>query len=230
MTYSQISQPPPSVPPPVVDFGWYYGTTPTRLPEYSYIVSTTPPVSYPPGHTVLTSSTTVGTSSFTLPVASTAAFEATGVITLNDGTTHTNVSYAGKTSNTFTGCIATISHTFNTGTPIYDPRFYVDDMPLLQTIMFDALDAHNLGLPITTAAASAPIISYQWNLGNGTTGYGSSTSIEYTYSMPVPSIQATLTVRDSLNRQFSVAHKLNLQSLHVPFGYDIKVSQGSGRT
>jgi hypothetical protein len=232
MTYSLINKPPTTPPPPVVDFGWYYGITPLRLHEYTYSVGTS---NYPPGRTTVAGSSVVmsTTTPFTIAVGSTASFEnPPGFIKLDNSTNHSTCSFTGMTGTTFTGCLTTkgsTTATYVAGTPLYDPRFYVDEMPLRQPITFDAQDAQGLGLPVTTAASGAPIISYYWSFGNGYTGRGSNASTEYTYSAVPPSIQCTLTVIDALNRQFSTAKQLNLQNLTGIYGQSIHIGQGADR-
>jgi hypothetical protein len=232
MAYSLINKPSTIPPPPIVDFGWYYGLTPERLGEEVYTVGTN---LYPPANTVIAgaSVTMSATTPFSIAVGSTSSFEnPPGQIKLDNGTHHSLCSYSGMTSTTFTGCLTISGSTTTTylaKVPVYDPRFYVDEMPLHQPITFDAIDSQGLGLPVTTTASGAPIVSYLWNFGNGATGRGTNASTEYTYSAVPPSIQCTLTVTDTLNRQFSVAHQLNLQNLSSIYGRSIHVGPGTGR-
>ena len=201
----------------------YYGETFARLPEYQFKVGTN---SYPPAHTVLQASVTLSTTTpFTLSVGSTNSFEVpspsvTGLIRIDSGSAHADVTYTGMTAITFTNCLSVSkTTTFGVGTPVYDPRMYVDELPLQQTITFDAVDSQNLGLPKIITAPDAPIISYRWNFGNGQTGFGSTSTTEYVYSTAPPSIQATLTVVDALNRTYATSHPLNIENFTGTFGY-----------
>jgi hypothetical protein len=125
------------------------------------------------------------------------------------------VNYTGMTSTSFTGCIGGTG-SYNSGAQIYDPRFYVDQLPLGSPITFDALDAQGLGLPVV--AATIPIINYQWDFGNGLTGFGSAATTQYTYGAPPPSAQCTLTVTDALGRQYSTAKRLNIETSAPIYG------------
>lgn len=206
-----INQRPVPLPDPIVNFGWYYGVSPTRLSEYTYAVGTD---KYPPGHTTLTANVTLPNA--TIPVASTASFSiGPGSIKLDNGTNHTLVNYTGMTATSFTGCTGGTG-TFNSLVQVYDPRFYVDQLPLNVGVTFDAVDSQGLGLPGVQAVV--PIINYAWNFGNGLTGFGSTATTKYTYGAPPPSAQATLTVTDSLGRQYSTAKRLNIQTAIPVFG------------
>lgn len=218
----------------IADFGWYYGLSPTRLPEDVYVING---ITYPPGRGTLG-----GTGSLTLPAstiptnfanlrAMKTEFEATGTIVLNNYiSSHTTVMYTGLAIvggfPSFTGCTGG-SGTFTVGTPIYDPRFYVDQMPLGDLITFDAVDHEGLGLPVTVAPAGVNVVNYQWNFGNGEIGYGTFASTTYIYNQPPPAIQATLTVTDSLGRTASVAHRLNLVALASIFGTALRERQSN---
>lgn len=202
---SLITHRPQQQPKPIVDFGWYYGTTPTRLPEYTYQVDTT---TFPPGFTTLTANITLPTA--TIAVSDTSSFSVgPGTIKLDNGTIHTLVQYQSMTATSFTGCTGGTG-TFNSGVQVYDPRFYVDQMPINAEITFDAVDSQGLGLP--TVQATVPILDYHWDFGNGFTGFGSTATTQYNYGAPPPSTQCTLTVTDALGRQFSTAKRLNIEN------------------
>lgn len=216
----------PAPPPVICDYGWYYGTvsSPQRLSGLSYTVGTS---SYPPA------ATTVAGGSVTLPtnsnitVASTARLESTGWVTFYGGNTnHTSCPYT-VVDGTHIACTGG-SGTFATGTPVYDPRFYVDSMPLRQQVIFDAIDFNNLGLPKLTVPPGISIVLYQWNFGNGQTGFGPYASVTYPFSKPVASIQTSLTVFDNLGRSFSCAKRLNHQSLSPVYVTSLRQIKATG--
>lgn len=215
-----ITQRPIPQPAPIVDFGWYYGVSPTRLGEFTYDDQGDSPGNlWPPGRTTLTGNITLPVA--TIAVASTASFSVgPGTIKLDNGANHTTVNYTGMTGTSFTGCTGGTG-TFATGVQVYDPRFYVDQLPLNQPITFDAVDSHGLGLPIVQA--TVPIINYQWNFGNGFTSFGTTATTEYTFGAPPPSIQCTLTVTDALGRQYATAKRLNIQTAIPIYGTVRKV-------
>lgn len=230
---SNVNQIPGSVPPIVCDFGWYFGLIPTRLPEFSYVING---ITYPPGKTTLG-----GLSPITLPLATIpsnfgtlpqlqAAFEVPGSFVLNNGLTQQTVKYTGFALSgglpSFTGCTGGVG-TFNVGTPLYDPRFYVDDMPLNALITFDAVDHLGLGLPTTLVPLGSTVINYQWDFGDGQIGYGPFATQTYTYPVVPPGIQATLTVTDATGRTSSCAHRLNLQSLAPIWGTQLRERQSN---
>lgn len=218
----------PSIPPVICDFGWYYGSasSPQRLNEATFKVGNSP---YPPGATTLAGNVTLPTGS-SIVVASTSTLESSGMITFYGSlSNHITVPYVvtDATHITVTGGTGT----FASGTPVYDPRFYVDQMPLHQNIVFDCIDSNNLGLPTLTVPPGITVVLYQWNFGNGLTGFGPYASTTYTYAAPVPSAQCSLTVHDSLGRSFSCAKRLNQQALTPLFVTslrEVKVT-GGGR-
>lgn len=229
--YRLVNNPPPPVGLPTVDFGWYYGVGDLRVDEYKYEVGTS---TYPPCVTTLSSPVTLSpTTPFTISVASTTGFETPGFVTLYDETNRIACSYIGKTATTFTGCLqvqnVSTPYTFAGGSSVYDARFYVDSMPLNQTITFDALNSLGLGTPVTIPASGTSIINYSWDFGNGSTGIGSEAVTIYTYSKAVPTIQATLTITDSKNRVFSTAKQLNLIAMTPATGAKISVGNGPSR-
>lgn len=221
-----VTTPAAVIPPPICDFGWYYGVTPSRLAEASFKVGS---ATYPPGATALSSSAVLSaTTPYTLNVGSTASFETTGRLVVNNNVAHQTVTYTGVTANTFTGCLGG-SGTFAAGTAVYDPRFYVDQAPLQQSITFDAIDSLGFGLPITIFDPASPVVNYRWNFGNGQTGFGATATVYYAFAA-APSIQTTLTITDSQGRLSSCAHRVNLQSLNNTFAATIRISQGPART
>lgn len=204
-------------PPILVDFGWYFDIG-QRNPEYTYQSGTG--VNYPPSHDTLASPVTLPSAgtTFTLTVHSTATFEApmrpSNTLVLNDGTHHVEITYAGSTSTTFTGCLCrTAGLTFASGTPIWDKRFYVDSLPLKHTVTFDAQDRLNLGLPTTYIPAGVTVTTYEWDFDNGLSGVGSYATTTFPYAAAPPSMQAKLVVTDLFDREFSCAKRINLKSL-----------------
>lgn len=216
-----------SVPPVTCDFGWWYGSssTPQRLVEASFSVGGK---TYPPGRTFITggSNVTLPTSS-NINVNSTTGLESSGWITFYGSTTiHTTVPYTivdGTHINVTGG-----TGTYASGTPVYDARFYVDQMPLHQVVTFDAIDSQNLGLPKVSVPTGLSIVLYQWNFGNGLTGSGPYASTTYSYSKPPESIRASLTVYDNLGRAFSCGKQLKQQSLMAVYGTSLREIQVTG--
>lgn len=196
--------------PVACDFGWYYSSG-QRLPEVTYSVDGN---SYPPGNTMTVGSQTLSTGGTSVLVASTANFESAGSVVFYGGALpnqRTTCSYT-VTDSTHLQCTGG-SGTFADGTPVFDPRFYVDATPLRQIITFDAVDSLSLGLPTVQVPSGVTIVSYRWDFGNGLIGVGPTATTTYTYSQPVASIQTSLTIYDSLGRRSSCAHHLNQQSL-----------------
>lgn len=220
---TKINTIPPTVQPVVCNFGWFYGVSPQRLAEASYVVGG---VLYPPGVTVTTSSVTLPVA--TIPVSSTASFETSGTLTIRNPSARQTITYTGVTPTSFTGCVGGTG-TYGSGSDVFDPRFYVDQAPLQQLITLDAIDSHNLGLPTTVAAPGYPIIDYRWDFGNGQLGYGPFASTTYTFNMATPSLQATLTVTDALGRHYSCAKRLNLLGFIPGHSTSVSTRQGSAR-
>lgn len=99
-----------------------------------------------------------------------------------------------------------------------------------QTVVFDATDALSLGLPKVVVPTGVSIISYAWDLGNGTTGVGPTISTTYAETTPPPDVAVTLTVHDSLGRRYTTTHPIELQALILPEGSQNWQRQGSART
>lgn len=203
---SHIYDPIVQAPLVVCDFGWYYGSvgTPERLPEVSFAWDGH---TYPPGATVLATTTTLPTSSIT--VASTSTFDNSGVLMIwQSASVHTLAAYTVTGSTTFS--VEGGSGTFLYNTPVFDPRFYIDSLPLSTNVIFDCLDGDGLGLPTLYVPEGVHITSYRWDFGNGTTAYGSNANTEYTYSTSPPSVPVSLTVVDNLGRTASCMHRVRL--------------------
>jgi hypothetical protein len=98
-------------------------------------------------------------------------------------------------------------------------RFFYYQTPLATLVTFDAVDSESLGLPKVYAPPGVSIVSYEWDFGNGETGYGSTASTTYTYNQGPPDLQVVLTIIDSLGRQYSTAHYLALESGIESIGY-----------
>lgn len=199
-----------STPPVVADFGWYYGSvaSPGRLPEFLFTVDG---VQYAPGVTTLSNSTTLPTA-LSIPVASTATLESSGSIVFYGGLAaglHTTAQYTVVDGSHIT-CVGG-SGTFAAGTPIFDPRFYVDSIPANTNVIFDAVDFNNLGLPTVQVPSGVSIISYRWDFGNGSVGVGPYASTIYNYGAGTPSLIVKLTVIDNFNRMSSCSHRIAIQ-------------------
>jgi hypothetical protein len=222
---SVVNTRPVPVAPVIPDFGWYYGITPTRLPEKTYQEGT---ATYPPGMTTLASATTFNPTSttpfsFSVNTPATSVFNTQSRVMIQDPTTYhwALVKYTGTTLTSglvsqFTGCLTIQTSTgssiaFSANAPVFDRRFYVDQAPLNQLVTFDTQDTQNFGLRKTVIPAGITVRQYFWDFGNGETAYGPQASTTYKLNQ-TPPIQVTLTVTDSLDREFSVAHPINLYS------------------
>lgn len=218
----------PSVPAPMTcDFGWYFGSlgSPQREPEASFSIGTT---QYPPGVTVTAGGSVTLPTNSNITVASTASFEPAGNVMFYAGLLSTQ-----HTMSPYTVVDATHIHctggsgTFATGTPVYDPRFYVDQLPLQRTVIFDAIDHNNLGLPTTSVPTGVQAVSYQWDFGNGQISYGPYATTQYPYNIGVSSLVAKLTVLDNLGRQVSCAHRVSFISQRALYGISLHEVQSS---
>jgi hypothetical protein len=215
---SSINQTPWTTPPILCDFGWVYGDSNLRLPEASYTVGTT---AYPPGKTTLGTNVTLPTTPITSGFSSLddlkAAFPAEGQFVIVGPSSHAVVNYTSLVTigggYGFGGCTTSATGTFSSGDVLYDPRDYVDSLPLHSVITFDAVDYYAQGNPKTVAPPGVTVLAYEWSFGNGQIGNGPIATTTYTYNQPPASVQATLTAVDSLGRRASCAHHLNLLDL-----------------
>lgn len=95
-------------------------------------------------------------------------------------------------------------------------------------VTFDAFDSETLGIPKTVIPAGIGVVEYSWDLGNGQNASGPlTTTIYYTAS---PDASATLTIIDSLGRQTSTTHRLNLIDFIFIEGSRNRVVEGSDRS
>lgn len=119
---------------------------------------------------------------------------------------------------------------WTSGGATYSSQYTSYTSVLNETVIFDATDSLSLGVPKTIVPAGIQVVSYEWDLGNGTTGVGPTISTTYNYTSPPPDAAATLTVIDSLGRQYSTTHPLNLLSLTPLTGAMNTQRQGTART
>lgn len=113
-----------------------------------------------------------------------------------------------------------------------DPRYQVYETPLNVAVTFDAGTSIvvGLGLPSCIVPQGVSIVSYNWDLGDGSTATGPTVSgIVYNQSKAAPDTAVTLTIVDSLGRRSSTTHPLYLQSLSQIFPSGSEVRLGSGR-
>ena len=101
--------------------------------------------------------------------------------------------------------------------------------PLNVLVTFDAIDSESLGLPTPAVPPGISIVSYQWNFGNGQTGFGPYAGTTFTYPVPVPGFQVSLSVVDSLGRTTSTARQINLLSIGL-VGGGYRESAGTARS
>jgi hypothetical protein len=126
---------------------------------------------------------------------------------------------------------ANLSYTIN-GT-LYPPpgvKYQASVTPMNQTIVFDGTDSLALGIPKTLVPTGIQIISWDWDLGNGTTARGPIASTTYNYTTPAPDTSATLVVVDSHGRRYSTTHPLNLVTMNPIYASTGSVRAGSGRS
>jgi hypothetical protein len=103
-------------------------------------------------------------------------------------------------------------------------KFYIT--PMNTTVVFDALDSQNLGIPKITVPTGIQVTSYEWDLGNGQTSEGALATTSYTYSQPPPDAAVTLRITDSLHRTYSATHRLNLRVYTHVYGTESRVVSG----
>ena len=132
--------------------------------------------------------------------------------------------YNTSTGNIFGNLIYTVAG--NTYPPS-GARFQDYITPLNQQVTFDVSDSTSQGIPKTVTPSGVSVLKYQWDLGNGITGEGP--IITTTYLTASPDAAATLTIIDSLGRQYSTTHRLNLVNLNIIEGSSNRVVQGTGR-
>lgn len=80
------------------------------------------------------------------------------------------------------------------------PRFAAFVTPTNTAITFVAT---------ATVPSSIGIINYEWSFGDGQ--YGAGQTVAHTYVAPIPNIEASVTVTDSLGRQITRNKVLNLR-------------------
>lgn len=120
--------------------------------------------------------------------------------------------------------------TWSSGGVTYSTSYKTYVTALNQTTVFDATDSLSLGVPKTVVPPGIQVISYNWDFGNGQTGIGPTVQTSYNYVTPPPDTVVTLTIVDSLGRQYATKHPINLTSLTFPHGTENRQVQGSGRT
>jgi hypothetical protein len=111
-----------------------------------------------------------------------------------------------------------------------DPRYMVYTTPLNQAVTFDAGTATvvGLGLPYCIVPSNLSILSYSWDLGNGSFAIGPTVS-GVVYTIQSPDTAVTLTVIDSLGRRSQTVHNINLQSLVKIYPSGSEIRQGPYR-
>jgi hypothetical protein len=98
-----------------------------------------------------------------------------------------------------------------------DYRYAWGTTPILLPVEFFGI-AHTVEGKVQSHVIPPPgvnIMEYFWNFGDGYTGYGP--IVSHTYEVPDPSTSISLTVLDSLGREFSTSKALSL--LIIDFGY-----------
>lgn len=98
-----------------------------------------------------------------------------------------------------------------------DYRYAWGTTPVFLPVEFFAI-AHTVKGKVQTHVIPPPevtILEYFWDFGDGHTGHGP--IVTHTYEVPDPTIAISLTVLDSLGREFSTSKALSL--LIVDFGY-----------
>lgn len=104
-------------------------------------------------------------------------------------------------------------------------------VPLNQDVEFDAIDSADLGLPkiVIDPTADIQIVSYDWDLGNGVIGSGPTITTLYNYPKVPPDLAVTLSIVDSLGRQYSTTKQITIETVELSGGSENAVRQGTAR-
>lgn len=113
---------------------------------------------------------------------------------------------------------------------VYTTSYQSYVVPLGQPVVFDALDSFVLGIPKVITPTGISVVEYLWDLGNGTTGSGPSISTTYNLTVQAPDQTVKLTTIDSLGREVTTSHPIELKGLTLVDGTMSRQMQGPSRT
>lgn len=121
----------------------------------------------------------------------------------------------------------TVTDGTETATSVTPSLFLV---PLDQDVVFDAIDADNIGVPkVLVPNSNIEIVSYTWDLGNGIIAQAPTVTTIYNYPEVPPDLAVTLTIVDSLGRQYQTTKQISIAPVELSGGAANLIREGATR-